>query len=605
MRGFIFLAACLTVAGWTLSAFKLLAYDWVALIPGLLGAGWVARRAAGSWRQFGQETAAALAGWPLAVIAACVLGSALLYPPTALDSLTYRLPRMMFWQQAGCIHHFPTADERLNYMSQGWELCTLPLVQLGGLRWAGVWNIAAWLIGQIVFFGWAQAAGAPAPKARQIAFLASTSTFAVLQACHTGTDLLAVTFLLLALHFLGVFEGTRQPTWINWSALALCLATGVKPHFATLGLPFVLWFVAAPSRPWRAFQWRWLPVLLPLWLVCSPLPSFLMNWRTYGNLTGSAGNESFTGKAPQWNVLLGTGMMGWQMVQPCVNPVALVLNEPLDRAVDRAGLKEISPRFTLKVLPLAMVDTASLGLLTCLWGVVGIWLVRRREPSWVRSWLGWAVVAGAFGFLAALSQMLVFAMGRSFLGFVMLGFPLAIAGWAWASPRLLRWAVPASLVGSVLAVAMNPARPLWPARAVHAALERSGQARLAKAFQPYVQITERNQTARDLVAAIPPGKAVLAAAIAEDRPILPFLLQCGPDLRVVLLNENAQLSDLARLRADYVLLSGGTEEFFPDLCRQLEQSPAFAKLRSQAYISKLVRGPEVWTLYRRKTAAAP
>ena len=600
LRGMLVLMAGLTAGGWVMSGLKLLRWDWLLLVPGLVAALWVARRAAGSWRELLHESIEPFASWPLALVGGLVLVSAQFHGPVMLDSLTYRLPRLLLWNQDGFIHYYPTADERLNYLPHVWTLCTLPLVQIAGVSAAWFWSFASWLACQMVFFGWAVGVSESAARARQLSFLASTSTFALLQAGEPANDLPAAALVILSLHFIRLFEQERAPQLIVWSALALCLAAGVKSHFATLGLPFGLWFLLAPSRPWQVFRWRWLPLLLPLWLICSPLPSFVLNARAYGHWLGPAKDKSYQGTGPGWNVLLGTPLMAWQLVQPAVNPLAFVLNGQFERSQTLAQAKAIAPRFDLRMAPINMVDNASLGFLTSLLLAAGVVLAGWKQPALLKSWRGWALAAGLFGFVASVSQFLPGAIGRSFCGFIFLAFPLALAGWARFSTRACQWAVAACLVGSLLILVSDPSRPLWPAEWVHRQLERTGHRNLAEKMAPYLEIPTRTRVARELVELIPPEEPVLLGLIAEDRPILP-LMWPARHYRVVLLNEQATLADLQATHSNYVLVSGGAREFYPELCQYLAASGQYEPVKAQDYVSKLLRGPETWTLYHRKT----
>jgi uncharacterized protein YozE (UPF0346 family) len=49
-----------------------------------------------------------------------------------------------------------------------------------------------------------------------------------------------------------------------------------------------------------------------------------------------------------------------------------------------------------------------------------------------------------------------------------------------------------------------------------------------------------------------------------------------------------------------VIVGGGAEEQYPELCSYLEQSGDYELVLSHDYTSKLARGPETWKLFRRK-----
>jgi hypothetical protein len=599
--GFVTLLTVLTAGGWALSAALLLQHAWLLLPPAFLLAALVARRHAGSWTELSRQTIEPFTYWPTCLVLATLAIAAASYPPTMLDSLTYRLPQMLLWSQAGAVHYIPTAEDRLNFMSQSWGLCTLPIVQLGGIRLAWFWNLASWIIGHVLFYHSARAWVASPRKAHQISFLASTSTFALLQASSTANDLLGAVLILVALYFILLFETTKTAKHIGWAILTLCLAAGVKAHLATLGLPFALWFFLSRSRPWLAFRWRWAPLLAAVALLCSPLPGFALNHKHFGSFTGPATDKSFAGKGPAANLGFGCALMLWQNLQPCVNPLGLILDKRLEQAVVASGVREISPRFNLRMLPINMVDGSSLGLLTASLVALGIVIAWKRNPALAKSWPFWAAASGAIGFFIATAQVMPAAIGRSSGPFLYLLFPLALAGWALLPDQWLRHAVQLSLAGSLAAVMMAPEHPLWPVRWARSVAERTGLAEVSSKLAFYERIGERRIVGTDLIKEVPHGETRVFALISEDRPLLGILWP-QHSFAIELVDDATTLADFKAQHPNTVITGGPTTQTFPELSRYLEQSGEFERLDSRQYTSKLLTGPETWSLYHRKSA---
>lgn len=600
--GFIFLVALLTATGWILSAFKLLRYEWLALLPGSAGAIWIACRTAGSWADLRGQLKESLAFWPTLLLGGIILIAALSYPPTMLDSLVYRLPRLLLWNQFGEVHYIPTAEDRLNYLSHVWCLCTLPVVQLGGIRLAWLWNFVAWVVCLEIFYSWAIPLSDTPRKARQLSFLAGSSTFAVLQASSTANDLLAATLILSSLYFITLYESKPAGGLIGWALVAVSLAAGVKANFTTLGLPFLLWFFLAHSRPWKQFPWRWAPLLALLLMLCSPLPSFLINLKHFGSIVGMVNDKSYCAHGPLTNIGLGTVMLIWQNLQPCVNPLGLVLDKPLANAVANSGINEWAPRFNLRMGPVCMVDGASLGLLTTVLIIVGIVAALRRNPKAAKSWPVWALAGSALALYIATSRVLPAAIGRSSAGFLYVAFPLALAGWATLSARLLRAATLLSLLGCMTGLMMTPERPLWPVGWARATAERLGHPAIARNLLLYQQVAERRIAGSDLLNAVPSEETRLVALVADDHPLL-TLFWPPRHFQVELLDDDTTLEAFRRMNVSTVLTSGAANYCFPEICRYLEQSGDYEKVLSHDYISKLALGPETWSLYHRKATA--
>jgi hypothetical protein len=561
----------------------------------------VARREAGSWNNLWASAAEPLAFWPFILVALLALVAAVAYPPTMLDALSYRLPRILLWWQDNHVHHFQTADPRLNYMPQGWGLATLPFIQLGGDRLVAFWNYASWIMFYFIAFDWSLEISGSLSKSRAMAFIASTSTFAVLQACEAASDLFVATLILLGLRFVMQFERTRDWREIPLVVLCLLLGADAKPHVLVLTLPLGIWFWMSFSTPWKSFRWRWLPALIPLWAICSPVLSWILNFETYHDWLGKQLNSSFSGNSPVWNILLGSVVMFWQTVQSPVNPLALALNSRLDPVVSRLGVCNLVPRFTLKTSPLAMVDGASLGLVLFVLLLAGVVLALRRDRRVMYSWRGWTFVTGIAGCLLALSQFVPGSTGRIYCVFLFFAVPLAMMGWNLMRPQLLRASLYLCLASSLLSLVLNPGRPLWPAsRVQHILAEAPRFKRLAKIMEPYLLVKERARTGEALVQAMPVDESAVVALVGEDRPLLPLFRPYPLSRDVLLLAPHASQQALNRLQVNYVIVGGGGKEQYPELCGYVEQSGDYELVLSHDYTSKLVRGPEPWKLFRRK-----
>lgn len=586
--------------GWGLSWWNRLNWlGWLS-VAGFLAAVAFARRGAGSWTNLLASVGEPLAFWPFILVGGLALVAALIYPPTMLDSLAYRLPRVLLWLQENQIRHVSTADARLNYMPQGWGLATLPLIQLAGDRLVSFWNYASWVMFYFIAFDWAFETSGSLPKSRVMAFIASTSTFAVLQACEAASDLFMTTLVLLGLRFVMQFERTRDWREIPSAVFCLLLAANAKPHVIVLALPLMIWFWMSFSNPWKSFRWRWLPGLIPLWLVCSPVLSWMLNYETYQSWSGERLNAAFSGN-PMWKVLLGTVMTFWQGIQPPINPLALALNGRLEPVISHLGVCTLVPRFNLKSSPVSLVDGASLGLVLFVLLVVGVILAVRRDRQALHSWRGWAMAAGLAGYWLALSQLVPETVGRSFCVFLFFAVPLAMTGWNLMRPQVLRASLYLCLASSLLSLVLNPERPLWPANRVHRALAEVPRFKgLAKVMEPYLLVPERARTGEALVRAIPGDEPAVVVLAGEDRPLLAFFRPYSLRRDVLLLAPHANQRELNRLQVNYVIVGGGAEEQYPELCRDLEQSSDYELVASHGYTSKLARGVETWKLFRRK-----
>ena len=607
LRAVVFLIAYLVLTGWGLSLLDSL--KWVGLCGslGLVVTFILARRWAGPVTGWLNSLAEPMTFWPFILLGAVILIGAAIYPITTLDSLSYRVPRILLWLQEGRIYDIPTANSRMNYMPHLWELVSMPLMQVLGVKLAYFWSFVGWVVVYLVGYDWALEFCGDVNKSKKLAFLGATSAFAVIQAASAANDVFAVALILLTVRFILTFEKTRDGREIVWAVFACCMAADVKPHFAVLGLPLSIWFAFSPSKPWKIFRWAWLPVLLPLWLACSPASSFAWNYQHYGFWSGppESSQELLGGENsdPVWNVGLGTVLVIWQAIQPPINPAAMAWKKPLDAFVKNHGLNKHVSRFRLAMFPLNIVDSASLGLLTAILFAGGIFLAFKRDPHVMKSWPGWVMVAGLGSMLLALSVYVAWSSGRIYCGFLYLLLPLAMLGWSSFRAGTLRLMIYLCLFNSLFVLILNPARPLWPVGQAQQMLAHSSRfSWLADQLNRYALFTDRARTGVDILWSIPDDGSDVVVLVADDRPLLPLFYFRASKHRLITLTSHATVEELNAAPGNYVILSGGLNESYPELSSYLNTSTNYTLVCSHEYTPALTRGVETWKLYRRVSA---
>ena len=176
-----------------------------------------------------------------------------------------------------------------------------------------------------------------------------------------------------------------------------------------------------------------------------------------------------------------------------------------------------------------------------------------------------------------------------------------MTGWNLMRPQVLQASLYLCLASSLLAIVFNPERPLWPANRVHQALAEVPRfKRLAQIMEPYLLMPERARTGEALVQAIPVDEPAVVVLVGEDRPLLALFRPYSLGRDVLLLAKKASPRELNRQQVNDVIVGGGAEEQYPELCRYLEQSGDYELVLSHDYTSKLGRGAETWKLFRRK-----
>jgi hypothetical protein len=234
--------------------------------------------------------------------------------------------------------------------------------------------------------------------------------------------------------------------------------------------------------------------------------------------------------------------------------------------------------------------------------VTGVFLALRRGQPWLKTWQGWAMVAGLASMWMALSQFVGESTGRAYCGFLYFSLPLAMVGWNLLRPHILWIGIYLSLLSSCASLILDPAQPLWPVGRVQQELAKSPRfGKWADKLKPYMLFPERSRAGRDLVQAIPNSERVVVVLIGEDHPLLPLFYPYPSDRKLVLLPANATVEELNKVTDNYVIVAGGADGAYPQLCSYLEKSGDYTLVLSHDYTCKLTRGSETWRLYQKKS----
>lgn len=589
-----FVAAGSVAAGWAFSAVQQL--PWAGGFCALLWfAGFLA--VGRSWRESAEaerrEIVRALAFWPFLVLAGLIFVASLIYLPVTHDSLSYRIPRLHLWLQQGYAGYVPTSDDRINYMTANWEFITLPFLQVAGARMLEAAALVSWVLLYLLGGLWARRAGASDRAALWLGLLPALAVFAVLQARSTSNDLVAAVFVFLSAWFAQAFHSGPSSSRLILSGLFLALAAGTKPHYLVLALPWLIWFFAARPFPGRFVPWRHLAWIVPLALLSSPLPTFVLNQMEVGSWKGAVEEGSFIGGNPFFNAVFGSIAFVWQSFQPPVNPLAGAWNAAVNQAGAVLAVKELVPRFNLGVHFAAIVDSASLGIAVAFAIVLGIWRSFRAPAA---SGFRWIALAGLAGFLLAVSQAVPGSIGRSFCGFAFLLFPLALAGLAGLRPRAVAAVSGFAWLVALTALILSAGRPLWPAAMVRQMLEERGLLgnRLGAMITSYTAFRERAIAGRVLYEHLGAGRRILVISGGGD-PLAPIWEFARPR-EVLLTPPRATLEWVRGQQPDYVVVTGTGPEMHAELIEELARETE--EIRREDYLVRLQRGPETWRLFR-------
>jgi hypothetical protein len=187
--------------------------------------------------------------WAIGPILALTGAVGLLSPPNTWDSMTYHMPRVAHWSQAGSVAHYPTHILRQLWLGPGAEFLVTHLYLLtGGDRLA---NLAQWLAFAGCVVGSAVVAGelGGGPRARGLAAVAcATPPMAIAQASSSQNDLVASFWMLSLGYWVLRFRETPRPGAAALIGVSAGLAVLTKLPLVFLVVPWLAAFVASAGR---------------------------------------------------------------------------------------------------------------------------------------------------------------------------------------------------------------------------------------------------------------------------------------------------------------------------------------------------------------------
>lgn len=170
--------------------------------------------------------ACALTLLPLVWISVRVAGT---YAPNNYDTLTYHLPRAMYYWGQGDLAHFDTGNPRQTYFPFNYNLLQLYfLAYAPGLQLLNFLNLLAWAASGVAIFRVSRLSGLTANAALVAAWFALTALQVFAQASATTNDLPTSAGLLAGLAFVLRWRAERLTRDALLAGLALGLAAGTK-----------------------------------------------------------------------------------------------------------------------------------------------------------------------------------------------------------------------------------------------------------------------------------------------------------------------------------------------------------------------------------------
>ena len=486
----IWLSAFATASGWILSA-----VGWLGL-PGYVV---LAAVTAGLWfglnRRSQPEPARCRWNWQkcrrrftrpfpflFALLAVLVLLGGLLYAPSNHTGLSYRIPRVLHWLEAGQWHWIDAPNYRMNNRACGIEWFSAPLLLLfKSDRGLFLLNFIPFLLLPGLLFSLLRRLGVRSRVAWSWMWVFPTGYVFLLQAGSAGNDAFPVVYALAAVDFVCRAWVSRRANDLWYSALALALLTGAKASNMPLGL---MWLVAAAPL-WRIVKSHFVAagLVAVLALLISFVPTAGLNIAHCGSWSGlQLENPGIEMKNPLVGLWGNQFVLAVNNLCPPFFPFAKWWNE---HGLDQFPAWLIDPlnrnfeRPFQEVLEIPTEDWAGIGLglsiLMLLAALYALPFYFRRVPDrWSRTalppWvLKLVLLAPWLAFAAYCMKSGMVTPGRLIAPYYPLLLPSLLLGMAQANLVRRCWwrlLVVAVFLLALVVLVVTPPRPLWLAQTI-------------------------------------------------------------------------------------------------------------------------------------------
>jgi hypothetical protein len=429
-------------------------------------------------------------------VAFLAFAGGILSPPSNYDALSYRVPRILHWLNAGRWHWIDTPNTRQNYSAPGFEWLMAPLfVFFKTDRLFFLINWVSFLLLPSLVFRTFRLAGVPARSCWWWMWLLPLGYGYVLQSGSIGNDAFATVYALASVCFVLSAKRKERFSDFGWSILAVALLTGTKGSNLPLALP---WFVAMLLR-YQAWISH-IPKLLTwtaIALMVSFAPTAVLNCQYTGSWNGDPSNRGKMNLSNPAAGLLGNSLMlGYYNLQPPLLFSPSKANEQTTALLPskiKSWLLREFPRFELKMGEIPIEESAGLGL--GLTASLVLWVFKGRRffsPLPVLRAQPWFFlgIAGLASLLFYMSKMGSESTARLLLPYYPFFFLLPLGFWSLPSPTLRKLAplfillCSTALVGLIL----SPARPLFPVQKLLALMSDNPRLiRIREVYQAYRQ----------------------------------------------------------------------------------------------------------------------
>jgi len=531
-------------------------------------------------------------------VAFLTLAGGILYPPSNYDALSYRLPRILHWLDAGHWCWIDTPNTRQNYSAPGFEWLMTPLLVFFKTdRLFFFINWISFLLLPGLLFRTFRLTGISAKSCWWWMWLLPLGYGYVLQSGSIGNDAFATVYALASVCFVLSADKREKFSDFGWAILSVALLTGTKGINLPLALP---WFVAMLLR-YRVWISN-IPKLLPwtaIALMISFVPTAVLNHKYTGSWSGDPTNQGRMNLSSPPAGLLGNSLMlGYYSLQPPLLFSPSKTNNLMSSLIPtelKGWLLERFPRFELKMGEIPMEESAGIGigLTACL----ALWIFKGRrspmpfcivrEQPWF--FLGMAGLGSLLFYMAKMGSESTARLLLPYYPFLLL-LPLGF----YRSPKQpipkIRWIFLFFASWVILPLILSPARPLFPVQKLLTSL--GDNPRFTRVCDVYQAYRQRSNCWDPILTIVPPDIKTLGFFSHGDDLEAPLWKPLGRRKIISISQEDFDLNNLPSSQAWLARRS---------VANLIQLSPSWNSkwiFGGSIFITqKASVGPEEWTLF--------
>jgi hypothetical protein len=504
------------------------------------------------------------------------------------DTYCYRLPQILFWMQKGRPWSVPNVDMRINQMPYVYPFFILPFFQLFGERGLAIPNLISFIIIWSTLKQICCLAYGNSKKLSWILLIFMSAPVIVMQASTNDNVLICCAFLMISTLLL--IEKSKYS--IIYSAFAFALCCGIKPQYLTL-TPLWIAGVIAKSIELKEYKTYVLILLMPLLLLCSPVPTMGYNYFVNGSFmhpkidTGNESNQSHnepkTTKQKKSLMLVSVTLVNQLFAIP-VNPIAGNITAQGQKVIRKYDFLQNKGLESVKVYLIVIAEHASLGLLAMTAMIVGFILPKTKNRKLKIICIG--------SFICLLISLIITratTAGRSFIGFFLLMLPLAMGGLMSLKLRKLQIYGTICFFAGLLIIIINPAKPLWPVKFI---IKNTTLPALEKQLSQYNLYSQRINIGY-IMDYIPESEDKVGIIVNSA---IPFARLCNQNIEIIPLTYNIDKETLLNMNINYIIVHQPHNALNSTMCL-LKQTEGTIVYRTK-HVSRMSDGLENWNIIK-------